>query len=110
MSTMANDFFSVGMHNVMQEVITSFEQWDAKEFENSWMKTWGYNFREGKSIEKESVERLEEMRRKVLSYDPLLLIVSERCVTSTVVASTTVKPLSSAFFFSTAVIHVAGSW
>jgi len=78
MSKMANDFFSVGMHNVMEEVITSFEEWDAKEFERSWMKTWGYNFREGKSIEKESVETLEEMRKKVLSYDPLLLIVADQ--------------------------------
>tara|TARA_B110000483_G_scaffold243452_1_gene333333 strand:- start:7163 stop:10006 length:2844 start_codon:yes stop_codon:yes gene_type:complete len=78
MSKMANDFFSVGMHNVMEEVITSFKEWNSRDFELSWMKTWGYDFREGKSIEKESVEKLEEMRKKVLSYDPLLLIVAEQ--------------------------------
>lgn len=78
MTDMALEFFSVGLHSAMEDVICSFEEWSVKDFEEAWMRDWGYDFRTNKAIERESVTRLETMRSKVLAYDPLLLIVAER--------------------------------
>lgn len=76
----AKEFYSVGLHNVIMDAISTFvNNWTQEDFEQAWKDDWGYDFDEPDTprIEKKrNVQRIA-LREEILRYDPLFEIAIE---------------------------------
>ena len=76
----AMEFYSVGLHNVIMDAISTFvNDWSQEDFEQAWKDDWGYDFDDPdkQEIEKKRNVKRIELREKILLYDPLLKIAIE---------------------------------
>ena len=72
----AKEFYSVGLHNVIMDAISTFVNWTQEEFEQAWKDDWGYDFEDLDTprIEKKRNAKRIDLRKEILRYDPLLEI------------------------------------
>ena len=76
----AMEFYSVGLHNVIMDAISTFvNKWTQEDFEQAWKDDWGYDFDEPDTprIEKKRNVKRIKLRKKILRYDPLFEIAIE---------------------------------
>ena len=75
----AREFYSIGIHNMIVDAISTFNHWSQEEFEQAWKDDWGYDFDDDSEprIEKKRNALRIDLREQILQYDPLLRIAIE---------------------------------
>jgi len=75
----AKEFYSVGIHNMIGDAISTFLKWSKEDFEQAWKDDWGYDFDDDSEprIEKKRNALRIALREQILRYDPLLKIAIE---------------------------------